>query len=365
MREYGKINTRFWADTKMLRLTVNARFMAVYLLTGPHTNSVGCFRLPSGYIAADFRWDANTVRDTVAELVREGFIIRSDDEIGWTFIVNFLRYNPIENPNVGKAAMLFIEAVPTDVEFYPHFINALKPYAERFPKGFLQGCLKGIGNGLANGMPNREPEPEPYPEPEPEKGEADAETGLGNGFALEDLDTDAALLVWNDLAIELGLAQVQKLTDARKIKLRARLRDTGGVAGWAATLVKIRDSRFLRGDNSRSWRADFDFVLQEKSFNKLREGAYGDKKTPEATVAPPSFTLAPDIVATLKAADFTDDEIKRWFDDAAFFDGGKRIVVKTGFIKDRISTHFDAKLRRAFGDTPIVEVAAPTVSQPP
>ena len=41
MREYGKINTRFWADTKMLRLTVNARFMVVYLLTGPHTNSVG------------------------------------------------------------------------------------------------------------------------------------------------------------------------------------------------------------------------------------------------------------------------------------------------------------------------------------
>ena len=57
MREYGKINTRFWADTKMLRLTVNARFMVVYLLTGPHTNSVGCFRLPSGYISADLRWD--------------------------------------------------------------------------------------------------------------------------------------------------------------------------------------------------------------------------------------------------------------------------------------------------------------------
>ena len=39
-------------------------------------------------------------------------------------------------------------------------------------------------------------------------------------------------------------------------------------------LEKLSNSQFLTGDNDRGWKASFDFLLQEKSFLKLLEGAY-------------------------------------------------------------------------------------------
>lgn len=87
-----------------------------------------------------------------------------------------------------------------------------------------------------------------------------------------------ALAAWNDLAGRCGLARVQRLTDARRKKLRARLRECDGLEGWHAALAKIEGSSFLTGNNDRGWRADFDFVLQQSSFTKLMEGSYDDRE---------------------------------------------------------------------------------------
>ena len=93
-----------------------------------------------------------------------------------------------------------------------------------------------------------------------------------------DSDEDAAVAAWNDLAADLSLPKVQRMTETRKRKLAQRLRDCGGLDGWNAALVKIRGSPLCRGEVG-SWRADFDFVLQESSFVKLMEGKY-DGRSP-------------------------------------------------------------------------------------
>lgn len=48
MREYGSVQTQFWPDLALQNLSTHAKLLAVYLLTGPHTNMLGCFRLPTG-----------------------------------------------------------------------------------------------------------------------------------------------------------------------------------------------------------------------------------------------------------------------------------------------------------------------------
>ena len=366
MREWGRIKVQFWTDAKVQRLTASGKVLFGYFLTGPHANNIGCFRMPLGYIEADLGLNTPMAIETLAELLREGLIQRCE-QTGWILISNYLRHNPIENPNVAKGAISQINAMPTTLPFYAFFLEKLKPYAKRFPPEFWNGLAMGMPNGMGNIEREIEKEIEPEIEMNPERDEgmdsgvcgAGSPMPLDEGSLLDEIDINAALLVWNDLAIELGLAQVQKLTDARKAKLRARLRDTGGVAGWAAVLVKIRESRFLRGDNNRSWRADFDFVLQESSFNKIKEGAYADRKLPEApVVAAMVFKLSPEIVATLKSASFSDDEIKSWFNDAQFLDGCKRIVVSSGFKKDWIGSNYEARLTRAFGGLPVLEVAS-------
>jgi Helix-turn-helix domain len=80
---------------------------------------------------------------------------------------------------------------------------------------------------------------------------------------------------WNDLATELGLPLVAKLTDARRRRANARLRQYPELQIWQRAFANIRASPLCRGDNARGWRADFDFLLQDRSFTKLIEGSYG------------------------------------------------------------------------------------------
>jgi hypothetical protein len=80
---------------------------------------------------------------------------------------------------------------------------------------------------------------------------------------------------WNDLARDIGLPIAQAFTARRQSALKARLAEVGGLDGWGTALAKIRGSPFLRGETSRDgWKADLDFLLQQKSFTKLMEGSY-------------------------------------------------------------------------------------------
>lgn len=86
-----------------------------------------------------------------------------------------------------------------------------------------------------------------------------------------------AVDLYNATAERLGLPKAQKITDARRKKLAARLRDAGGLPGWEAALEALSASRFLTGRTDSSFRADLDFLCQERSFTRLMEGAYADR----------------------------------------------------------------------------------------
>ena len=69
------------------------------------------------------------------------------------------------------------------------------------------------------------------------------------------------------------------MTDQRKIKLKQRIKDVGSFKNFIGEVEKaLAESSFLRGDNSRSWSADFDFFLQASSWQKVLEGKYADKQ---------------------------------------------------------------------------------------
>lgn len=91
-------------------------------------------------------------------------------------------------------------------------------------------------------------------------------------------DLDLAVLEFNTLADEIGLSKVQRMTDSRKKSLMCRLDECGGIEGWRVALSIVRESPFLRGDNDRGWKADFDFMVKQSSFVKIMEGKYNAKK---------------------------------------------------------------------------------------
>lgn len=84
----------------MRRVSDDARLLALYLLTGQHTNMIGCFRLPDGYVSEDLAWTPERVSKGFDELSANGFATR-DSSSKWVLIRNFLTWNSVENPNQG------------------------------------------------------------------------------------------------------------------------------------------------------------------------------------------------------------------------------------------------------------------------
>lgn len=91
-------------------------------------------------------------------------------------------------------------------------------------------------------------------------------------------EAQEAVKAWNEMAGRIGLPQVQKVDGKRLIPLRARLRECGGLSGWAAALKKVEGSALMRGERgSETWRgATFDWVCTARNFAKLMEGNYDD-----------------------------------------------------------------------------------------
>lgn len=78
---------------------------------------------------------------------------------------------------------------------------------------------------------------------------------------------------WNLFAEANGLARINSLTEKRKRSIRARLAQDG--FSEQAIYDKIKESKFLLGDNDRGWRVDFDFVWgSPDNWVKVIEGKY-------------------------------------------------------------------------------------------
>lgn len=93
---------------------------------------------------------------------------------------------------------------------------------------------------------------------------------------------------WNLLAEKLSLPIAKTLTPERRKHISARLGEAGP-QGWNEALAGVEASKYCRGQNGRSWKADLDFVCQLKSFNRLREFSYGnDANLVEVSTTDPS-----------------------------------------------------------------------------
>lgn len=273
-RSYNIVRPRFWAWAKEKELSAAARELALYCLTSPHTNGIGCFRLPIAYIAEDMGTVPVTVRKTVSELSKIGFL-HHDGSTGWLFIPGFLDHNPIANINVGKSLIPFVEAVPRKAQFYKAFLDVIERSAERFPEGFVDRMRNGIGNGSPNGMPTHDHDHDHDHEHEHDAGATEA----ADSIKLPDPVAEAFTL-YREAAQRHGWSIPRKLDDDRRKALSRILKEWDGLDGWRAGLAKAEVSGFLTGKTPRDeahkdWRCNLDFLTSPKKFRRLVEGGYG------------------------------------------------------------------------------------------
>lgn len=136
MRIYGSVHTKFWTHPDIQKISDQAKLLAMYLLSSSHTNMLACFRVPVGYIAEDLKWNFETVTKALNELSNINYLTY-DAERSWVYIHNFLKYNPIENPNQGRSIAKLFHEIRKDVNFISHLINNLIEHKEFLPEEFV------------------------------------------------------------------------------------------------------------------------------------------------------------------------------------------------------------------------------------
>lgn len=176
-RDYGKIHSSFWTSGTIRALTEDGRTLAAYLLTSPHTNMLGCFRLPVAYACDDLRWTVERFETAFNDVAQHGFAM-IDAGSSWVVILKFLKWNAFENPNVGKAAAKIFAQIPDACAAKSVLFACLREYGKHFPEALL-APFETVSATVSKPFPNRSTNPietvsegfqKPFrnPEPEPE-----------------------------------------------------------------------------------------------------------------------------------------------------------------------------------------------------
>ena len=155
MARYTNIHTQMWFDDKFTALDDDDKLLFIYLLTSPHSNMAGYYRLPKRYVAADLGKGLERVTEGFQNLIEIGFI-SYDNNSQIVLIHNYLRYNQIQNNNQAKGAIKVVNELPKN-NLLSKFLQCVEEnssqYYELLNKGLRKGLetLSNTGTGTVTG----------------------------------------------------------------------------------------------------------------------------------------------------------------------------------------------------------------------
>lgn len=105
------VDTRFWDDSYIARLSPNEKLLFLYLLTNPLTNIAGVYEIAVRRIVLDTGFSAKEISARLDRLEADGKIVRRGSWIG---IVNFTRYQTL-NPSVKQGIGDNLALAPAEI----------------------------------------------------------------------------------------------------------------------------------------------------------------------------------------------------------------------------------------------------------
>lgn len=89
----------------------------------------------------------------------------------------------------------------------------------------------------------------------------------------ENNDFEKIVSLYHQICI--SFSSIRSLTDARKKAIGERL-NTYTLEDFKILFINAEASSFLKGDNDRGWKANFDWLIKEVNMIKVLEGAFAD-----------------------------------------------------------------------------------------
>ncbi len=294
MAIYRPIRISYWQDGFVLDLTPEEKFFYLYLLTNSKTTQCGIYKLPMQVVQLETGYNKETVMKLISKFI-EYKKIKYSEETGEVYILNWIKYNPVNNANIIKRVFSELSEVKSR-EFFDEFCKGL-------PRG-LQGATKGLIRGYQ--APTKEPTPTPTStssptstsEPTPTiADDADESESVDNSECENPEAEEEALVVpykkikeeWNRICT--GYPQVTQITKKRKIHIKARWKQHGkDMTIFTNAFGKLQNSLFCKGENDRAWIASFDWLMgDDTNMVKVLEDKYKNKSIPVQQHRPNAF----------------------------------------------------------------------------
>lgn len=139
MARFASVSPGYWTDGMVRAWTDTQKLLAIYLLTCPHRNLQGLFRLSVRYAADDLEWSEAKTKKALEKLIEDGFV-----EYDWSAKVILLPralryYQPKTDPQI-KGALQALAQVPAT------------PLKDRFMELAVEEQAEKLVDALVNGM---------------------------------------------------------------------------------------------------------------------------------------------------------------------------------------------------------------------
>lgn len=121
---YRRVYLRLWRHPEFRTLTEGEKVLALYLVTGPQTNLIGCYRFSPALAAEDIGVSLGQVRKRLA-VILPAFEWSFDEASQWLWIQSWFRWNPPNGIHQRKSWHNAISALPNGKprDALTHFLN--------------------------------------------------------------------------------------------------------------------------------------------------------------------------------------------------------------------------------------------------
>jgi hypothetical protein len=100
MARYRQVETAFWTDSFVLKLTPEEKYYYLFLLTNPHTTQCGIYELPEMMAQVETGYNRETLIKLRDRFVNRYKKIAYSEQTEEYCIVNWLKYNSLKSPKV-------------------------------------------------------------------------------------------------------------------------------------------------------------------------------------------------------------------------------------------------------------------------
>jgi hypothetical protein len=110
-----------------MQFTPEAQRLFLYLMSSPHSNSIGLYVIPKMYICADLQMTIQQLKKPFDELTKNGLIMY-DESVNLLLIINHLKHNKIENEKQAQGASKIVAILPKSKLYQEVVIQLPKHY---------------------------------------------------------------------------------------------------------------------------------------------------------------------------------------------------------------------------------------------